>query len=397
MPQQIARNTPALVDQTVASYGSWDAVVFLLTSHHLQQRAYEAWRMGEVAWLEDAITGNAQAIVRMLELALSYGQSIGLIAAPINWSGWGKHANQRLHLFRDEAVNTKFQLRLSPDGNRRQLDLFMDAPHTVLLNQLRQAMRKRDPQQNTLFDRAFNTIANESALARLDAIRSAMTTENIADPLAWFSHLNETIAPAADDEFAQQSIDIMAPMWRTAADALAQVAFNPLQPDLHASQALLLAHDWQRCLTTTTQIPHWFAYAPLHARRIAALSAMREQQPLRAAWMAYCWHFPDAACIALDQADLHGCGLHGAWQQFSQLEQQPDIADFPALAAILAPSDFYPPTMFVNEKETEGWQHYQQVIALQQQERHSGTNITQRSALKASSPWLLQAYMASRH
>jgi len=398
MQQQIARNTPSLVDQTVASYGSWDTIAFLLVTHDLHQREYEAWRMGEVAWLEDAMVGSPQDVVAMLKVALSYGQSIGLIAEPISWHGWGSCANQTLRLFHNDTLNSTFQCRLSPASGRRQLDLFMDAPHIVLLNQLRQAMRNRDPQQSTLFDRAFSTIADDPVLARLDTIRVAMATTKITDPLAWFTHLNETIAPAARDAFAQQSIDIMAPIWRTAADAMAQTTFDPLQPDLHASQALLLAHDWEQCIATIAQTPHWFEHAPLHGRRIAALSAMDAHQTLRTAWMAYCWHCPDDAATALNQADLHSCGLHGAWQQFSQLEHNPSIEDFPALAAILAPSqDSPPPSAFIDEKQTKGWHHYQQVIALQQQERHHGTDITLRSALKTSRSWLLQAYMASHH
>jgi len=353
--------------------------------------------MGEVAWLEDAMVGSPQDVVAMLKVALSYGQSIGLIAEAISWHGWGNHANQTLRLFRDDTLNSRFQLRLSPDSNRRQLDLFMDAPHIVLLNQLRQAMRNRDPQQSTLFDRAFSTIADDPALARLDTIRVAMATTTITDPLAWFNHLNAAIAPAAHDEFSQQSIDIMAPIWRTTADAMTQITFDPLRPDLHTSQALLLARDWEPCIDSILQIPHWFKYAALHARRITALSAICEPQSLRAAWMAYCWHCPDAAATALNQADLHSCGLHGAWQQFSQLEHNPSIEDFPALAAILAPSDSHPPSSLMDEQQTKGQHHYQQVIALQQQERHHGTDITRRSTLKSSSPWLLQAYMASHH
>jgi len=397
MNKRIKRNTPALVEQTLANYGWWDAVSFLLISHRLRQVSYEAWRTGEVACLEDVVAGNPQRMVEMLEAALLHAQSMGLITASTTWGGWGKQSGQTLHLFHDDAINARFQVRLSPKVGRPQLDLFMDAPHIILLNRLRQALLNRSPECSSLFDRALDEIANEPALVQLDAIRAAMDTAHIENPSAWLTRLNEVIAPAARDEFAHRSIDIMAPLWRAAAAAMAAIPFSPEQPENHASQAFLLAHAWEQCLASVQQVPDWFEQASLHKRRITALSAMRDQEAERIAWMMYCWFCPNAAATALAEADLHACGLHGLWQQFSQLEHEPCIEDFPALIALQNQSDGDQAPIIEDARQTLGWQHYQQIITLLTSEQHGDADIALRSALKTSSAWLFQVFMASQH
>jgi len=204
------------------------------------------------------------------------------------------------------------------------------------------------------------------------------------------------IAPTIRDEFSHRSMDIMAPLWRTAAHAMQPIPFDPKQPDQHASQAFLLAHDWEQCLASLEQIPDYFEQASLYGRRIAALAAMHEHQAERAAWIMYCWFCPDAAAIALDQADLHACGLHGLWQDFSQLENEQHIGDFPALIALMNLSPDDQTIIFEHAGHTTGFQHYQQVLALLASEQQGDTDIERRSALKESSPWLFQVFMASR-
>lgn len=394
--KSIKRNTPALVEQTLANHGVWDSVSFLLISHQLCQIKYEAWRMGEVAYLEDVIVGKPQHIIDTLEAALQHATDMGLISAPITWSGWGKQSGQTLHLFRNEKMNIRFQQRLSPAQNRPQLDLFMDAPHIILLNQLRQALLTRSPKWHALFDRGLDEISHEPALARLDVIRVAMTSPSIEQPVAWLAYLKAVIAPAAREEFDQRHIDIMAPLWRRAADALAAIPFDPKQPEQHASQAFLLAHAWQQCLTSLKQVPDWFTQASLHDRRISALSAMREHQAERAAWMMYCWFCPDTATIALDQANLHACGLHALWQHFSELENEQYIGDFPSLIALRKLSIGDQAITLEHAQHTQGFQDYQQVTALLASEQQGETNIALRSALKTSKPWLFQVFMAQQ-
>jgi len=250
MNERIKRNTPAMVEQTLANYGAWDAVSFLLISHRLRQTWYEAWRMGEIACLEDAIAGNTQRILEMLEAALLHATSMQLITKPHTWSGWGKQSGQPLRLFHDDDLNCRFLVRLSPKADRPQLDLFMDAPHTLLLNRLRQALLYRQPERDALFDRALDEITNEPALARLDAIRAAITTQQIDHPVAWLRHLKEVIAPAVADEFPHNSLDIMAPLWRSAADAKspsipttpANMPAMPFCWHMHGSNALIASH-----------------------------------------------------------------------------------------------------------------------------------------------------------
>ncbi len=396
MDNHIWRDTPALVEETLATYGMWDAVSFLLLSHRLRQSNYEAWRMGDAACLQDVISGSKQDALEMLEAALLHTRSLDLASAAFTWSGWGKQSGKTLQLFYDHQLNARFQRCFSPRSNRPQLDLFMDAPHTILRNRLRQALLDRSDEYDALLHRAQHEIAEEPALARLNIIRNALLSPRIEDPVAWFIHLNETVAPAAHEEFSHRAIDIMAPLWRALANAMRDTPFNPAHPEQHASHALLLAHDWEDCQAQVLQIPNWHAYPCLHERRIAALASMREHDMEIAGWMVYCWCHPDSASQSLDQADLHGCGLHRLWQQFSQLETAPGVEYFPALIALRCGANTPQSTIFEHAAHTSGWRSYQQLTELLAREQGNGIDISGRSALQKRSPWLFQAFMATR-
>ncbi|MDQ6992659.1 MAG: hypothetical protein Q9M31_04235 [Mariprofundus sp.] len=398
MYEKIKRNTPALVEQTLANHGEWDAVTFLLISHRLRQSDYEAWRIGEVSCLEKVIAGNQTRMIAMLDTALAHGISMGLIQSPISWLGWGKQSGKKLRLFDDEQTNNRFQLRLAPKADRPQLDLFMDAPHTLLLNRLRQALLARSPEQNSLFDRALSEISNEPALARLDAIRAAMNQSSIDKALGWLHYLNEVINPAVSDEFPRHTLDIMAPLWRQAATALLADPFDPAQPLNHASAVWMQAHAWEACLSSIAQVPNWHHHPYLHALRIEALSAMGHYEQVRCAYMLYCWLSPEMATKAMNQDELQACGLQRQWLQFIALENAPSIADFPAMVALQYGQAF--DDAFTHAHHTDGYRHYQLLCELLDHEKRSKEiDIALRSSLKHASPWLFHAFMAmaSKH
>ncbi|MDQ6972908.1 MAG: hypothetical protein Q9M30_09680 [Mariprofundaceae bacterium] len=392
--EKIRRSAPALVEQTLAEHGAWDMVSFLLTCHRLRQADYEAWRMGAVECLEDVITGNRQRIMEMLQSALAHANSMGLVDTLITWHGWGRLAGQTLRLFHDDETNRQFHLLLSPRQDRAQLDLFMDAPHTLLLNRLRRAMQERSPELGKLFDRALDEIPNEPALARLDVIRAAMNRHPMGEPMPWFRYLEEVIAPAAADEFPGSDLDIIAPLWRDVAGAMAQLPFDAQQATIHSSEAWLRAHAWEDCLSSIEQVPHWHVYPCLHERRIAALSCMGDHDSVRRAWMLYCWLCPGAAATALDDADLKSCGLQRLWQQFSQLETAQPADDFPALIALHLRHEEEPDDAFAYACHTPGWHHYRMLCDLLASEKNGMADVKLRRSLKVASPWLFYAFMA---
>jgi len=389
---KIKRNAPAQVEQTLAEHGAWDAVLFLLTTHRLRQADYEAWRLGESGCLEDLIAGNSTRVVAMLDAAMAHATAMGLVRSQIGWQGWGGCSGQTLRLFHDDAINSRFQFRLSPKEDRPQLDLFMDTPHTVLLNRLRQALLERSPMLDTLFDRAFDEMPNEPALARLDAIRAAMHQQD-DDLFDRYHYLNAVVAPIASDEFARGSLDIMAPLWRALASAMTTMPFDPEQPDVHASEAWRRAHAWHECLDSMAQIPDWYLYPGLHQRRIVTLTCMGKQERVRDAWMLYCWHCPESAPAALDAAELKLCGLHRLWEQCSQQETFPGVEYFPALVALYYASG--DEIEFEHtDGDSEGRLSFKLIRQLLISEQDCEVNAELRHELKRLSPWLFHAYMA---
>jgi len=396
MQRRISRTTPALVEQTLAGHGVWNAVVFLLDAHRLRRTDYEAWRLGDASCLEDAMLGNRQRILEMLNAARAHAERMGLTSEPMVWTGWGNQAGEPLRLFHDDDANARFQIQLTPKEDRPQLDLFMDAPRTILLNRLRRALLDRSPERDTLFDEALDEMPNEAALARLDAIRVAMQQSSIDDPPAWFNYLDEVIAPAVMEEFNHQSMDVLAPLWRASAVALKNAPFDPDLPDLHASEAWWRAQAWELCVASVESVPDWHRYACLHERRMTAITAMGSHAEARQAWAVFCWLCPEDAAAALDRADLHTCGLHRLWQQFSAVEPAQHVEDFPALMRLHGAYAFQESASLPDMQRKLGWQHDQLLADLLAHEQKGHTAVALRRRLKAASPWLLRAYMEVR-
>ncbi|MDX8409235.1 MAG: hypothetical protein R8J84_04215 [Mariprofundales bacterium] len=396
--EQIRRDTPALVDQTLANHGSWDAVAYLLTNHYLPREAYESWRMGEVTFLEETQLNGQPHLLEILNAALTHAQEMGLESQPKTWHGWGEIAGQPLRLFRDEKTNRRFQLRLAPKAARIQLDLFMDAPQTMMLDRLRQMVLQRNRELATLFAQAHDQLGNHPSLEKLEAIHAAMEDLEITQPTAWFDYLDCVIAPAAAEEFPRRANDIMLPLWRAVAQAIAQLALDPHHSTTHhASEAWLRAQGWQQCLASIAHTTNWHTHTSLHQRRIAALTAIGEQTCAQQAWMLFCWLHPNDAATALERSDLHACGMQWYWQQFTQLEPALSTENFPALIALHGKSGTEPPPAeFALAEQTPGWHHYQLIRDLLRHERPNFPDPNRRRALKASSPRLFLIFMATR-
>ncbi len=386
------------MEQSVADRGHWDAVTFLLTCRLLRQRDYAAWCSGQITALEAAIDADPRWLDALLTTAMRYAeQQLKLTSIETTWRPWGDTDGDPLRLFHNDAQNQRFQKRLAPRRNRRQLDLFLDTPRTILLNRLRSAVRNRSADYHRLMRRARAELGNAPALTRLEAIHDALENETVADPIRWLERLMRVVIPAAKEEFPTGEYDVASPLWRAAAAAMVDLPFDPAHPEYHASYPLLQARDWEECLAAVDRVADWTAYPPLHHRRITALSAMGDHQAAREGWMLFCWLHPDAAASALATTDLRPDGLHGVWRQFTQLESACGedaiaISDFPALIALRYPLQTEPP-LFAHAGGTIGWRHYQLLNRLSAAEQRGAPDIALRQSLKQNSPGLLRAFL----
>ena len=396
------QDVPVWVEQTLATSGRWEVVSFLLTAHLLARSDYEAWRLGEYETLDAAMAGrDLQEVAAMVLSALQDVDARPLTATAHRWYGWGACEGRHLRLFADAELEQRCLYCWSPQQDRAQLDLFMDAPRLVLLNRLRQAMVERSAQCEVLFDRAAAEIGDDASVARLEMIYAAMAQREIADPLVWLAYLQQTIVPAIHDEFPHCAADLLAPLWRRSAESLAERPFDPAHPQHHCSALWLQAEAYDAALEAVAAVPQWWRYAALHLCRIAVFQAQHDQQQVRAAWSLFCWVQPDAAGSALESADLHASGLARLWTMAGQLELP--VEDMPALLllhdSLQALSDLE--AMVAGDAALadvvgDGWQHYQMLRALLQSEATGACDVDARAALKAPAPALFRAFMATR-
>jgi len=398
-------DTAAWVDQTLASHGAWDAVCFLLTIGRLSQENYEAWRLGEVETLEDVVSGSPKRIVEMLKLGLMHAKQRGLHVAEKSWQGWGEKVGQNMRLFADDALNAYFSCVYSPAEDRSQLDLFMDAQHVVCFNRIRSALMQRSLQLPALFDDAFERYADDPVLARLEALYVASKDEqacNHTDVVARFCQLKQEITPLAVEElatFSPQAHDFLSPLWRSIAQSLEHHAFDPSQPDLHASQAWLQAKAYDKAIHAVQDVEHWQRFPTLHLVMIDAFFAAQQIVALRGAWMGLCLHCPRAVALHINAEhyanNLKACGLKHHWDRFKGLEHRPSVEDFPAWL-IIQQAEYLTLLSDFTVPDHEAGQRFLWVKTLLSEHDITASHIQLRRHLKRSSFWLFSMLLQKR-
>jgi hypothetical protein len=396
MNQSIEFNTPAQVEQTLAAYGCWDVVNFLLTCNILKQEGYEAWRVGEHGCLEDALKVDLQYLFQLLDTAFAHARNLGLDQTSVEWNGWGDMGGKTLRLFHNDKYQQQFLMRLSPKRDRPQLDLFMDTSRNVLLNQIRTALLERSADLDSLFDRAFEEDPNDGELINLDVVRAVMQAQEVGNPIQWQNRLEKTIEPIVRELFPYRADDILAPLWRRMARAVEHLPFEPRFANFHASVAWFRARAWEQTLKSIENSPAWVQYPVLHQRRIAALIAMHEESRVRGACFDICWHCSDHAEETFSSLDLCNCGLDRLWQSFLHLAHEPEAEIFPVWIK-LGNAGSLAVQFSDSSDETKGRKLFDLATELVISEAEKGEDMELRHQLKEYNPWLLQVYLSSKY
>ena len=99
-----------LVDQLLLEQGEYRPLEFLLQEGRLSYADYEAWRNGELDFLDEALFGDPDHIQQDLLQAEEYLQRRGWQAETLSYEAWRRHAQAGSHPLRFSA-NTDFDAR----------------------------------------------------------------------------------------------------------------------------------------------------------------------------------------------------------------------------------------------------------------------------------------------
>jgi len=277
-----------------------------------------------------------------------------------------------------------------------QLDLFLNSGAAVALIDLRAALRAHD------------TAGAQSALAALAAHepghRLSPAAERLVGALARMSAplpragaedelntLEQSLVPAARRLLGRDALEVLAPLWRRVAGALASVPFDPEHPRLHASYAYVQCLDWAGAIAAIEAVPGHASEPVLLGRLVEAHSRAGDRTSEIAAWCRLCWHAPDAASECLDAGEMPDTFVREAWLEFLELDAEPGTEWFPAYLLLGVPGL----ASWLPENLGDGAGLGKRAFRAVREVLHAD-GAEARRALQAAAPWLLEEYLKTR-
>jgi hypothetical protein len=392
------------VDAQLMEQGAYSALELLFNAGRLSYSDYEAWRRGELELLDTVLMGDPDKIRRQLGAAAGHARNIGLVEQAQEFFGWhtaAGSASRRLRISADAELERLIGARFAPAPDVPQMDLFFDNPVVALTNGIVRALTTHDSEaaQRSL-DRLYTQAPNHADLAGFDRLLEALGHLHLVtgDARRELEFLLE-VTPTAKRLLGAQARDLLSPLWRQLAAALAEHAFQEDEPALHRSFALTEAQDWPAVSASVLHEPEWWRHEALCQR----LAHSCRQQPRRpevlAAWCQLCWRVPQRATRWLDERQSDS-KLTALWQRFGDDEDLPvedsaidvewSAAEFPAWLLLHEPGLSQQLPEDLARDDSLGERHFRSVHQWLHARRtgDSPAEIELRRQLRASQPLL---------
>ncbi len=333
----------AAVDRLILDQGAYSPVELLMALGRLPYEQYEAWRSGELEYLEDALSGNLDRIVEQLGTAAAWATRLGLRASAEPYHGWSTHAGQRLRLARSatavELLRTHYR---RARASAPQMDLFLDGGAEAIVKDLGGALAARnrvlaEQHLQALLSRQPEHRLRPAAEQLCDAL-GHLEAPGPQDPAAELAFLDSHLAPLARKLLGHRARDYLAPFWRRLGQALEGHPFDPTQDHLHPSWAYAQCLDWQAVHDSVLSTAKALEHPALLGRLAEATRRLDRRLEAIGLWCDLCRRFPDNAATLLGDPDLPDTGVRAAWESYHNQEQvEPDPAWFPAWLLLTEP------------------------------------------------------------
>ena len=395
----------AQVDAQLLEQGAFAPLELLFNTGRLLYSDYEGWRRREIELLDGALMGNSDKIKAELEQAVSYAKRIGLVEQAQEFLPWhtdatpadgGRH-DRPLRISMDATLQRLMGSRYIRAQNVPQMDLFFDNPIVALTNGIVQALSTRNlPDAQRQLDQLYAQAPTHADLAPFDQLLAALghlghPVEQPRDELAFLLE----VTPTARRLLGAQSRDLLSPLWLQLANALAEVAFNPEEPNLHRSFALGQAQDWAAMTDCVHRELNWQSCAPLCLRVVESAFHRRRRVEALAAWCHVCWRDPASASEAVTR--LRQPELTTLWNRFLDEEEPLPEAAFPAWllvqepALVLQLAEDLPPA---NTTPEESYRTVHRCLSARRARRQED-ELKQRKILQTTNPALFQLLKTS--
>lgn len=398
------------VDDQLLEQGAFTVLELLVATGRLAYSDYESWRRQEIEFLDGVLMGSPEKIRAQIEQSVNYARSIGLVEQPQEFTPWHSDApasSKPLHISAQADLHRLIAGRFIPAQQAPQMDLFFDNPVAALTNGIARALASAnvaDAQRQV--DRLYEIAPTHSDLAGYDRLIAALSRldQPIEDPREALTFLLDT-ASTAKRLLGSQYRELLTPLWRQLADALADQPFSADEPQLHRSFALSQAQDWAGVSACVLEDRQWWRQPALCLLLAQSGAFQHRRVESLTGWFALCWHAPATAAEALSKPQQPDAGVGKAWQEF--LAAEDDLAedsddfglapqDFPAWMLLHEPGLARQMSIDLARTETPGEEHYRCVHRWLEARRaqNKQDELAERKTLQAGHP-LLFRYLKS--
>lgn len=391
----------ATVDSQVSQQGQFCLLDWMLTENFIPYAAYEDWRYGRVATLDEAFTLTSDDLRKLVQQAQQTCRELKLQPEQQVFYAWDGAQRAPLRVSREDEWHDLLAARWIAPKDVPQMDLFMDNSAAIAENQVLDALANRQ------FD-----LANEilQRLARLntkhrklggyqDLINyglhcSANAAIEPAELAAEFYGLDQEVTPLASELLANKKRDFLAFAWRRLAENLKNRPFSPAEPELHISYAYRQIPDWQALVKCLEDEATLFESPVLLARLAQGFLQCQQINAFYLLWGVLFERFPDEGEQLIGQ---QGELLVEKWDQFLAFDEEWSAELFLGFLLIQQPGlvqimDNLP---ILQRVEISNKVNHIVVDLLRARLAEQDERL-QREALKSASPTMLSFYLNKR-
>lgn len=385
------------VDQLILEQGEYIPLELLLAEGRLAYDDYEAWRAGDISRLDQVLFGDPTQLAELLAEAEEYAKALHLKPEQLSYQGWGTAAAAVLSYSDNRVQEERFHTAYRRQALQPQMDLFIDATASRLVNGIVQSLIGRDyAEARRLLDRLFEADPGHPRLGALEQMIEAGS--RLAEPVHDCAHelefLQQTLQPMAERELGRESNSLLVPHWRRLTAALQDRPFDPVLPEMHASFTAAQAFDWEGVISAVESVAAWPDQPLLIVRHAYACGRLRREILALQGWFQLCWSFPDHVEAMATEPDLGR-----AWRAFSALEPELSPTDFPSWLLLQRPG--LTSQLPLPDSDGSAPPSYALIHRLQREPPQSGQApdkkvIERRRKLQASAPSLFSHYMKTK-
>ncbi|HAT49065.1 MAG: hypothetical protein HQL07_17665 [Nitrospirae bacterium] len=336
----------SVVERLIQERGQLDPLVFLQEIQVVSKTGLATWRQGKVASLQDVLQGDPLWIDGCLRQAARMARTLGLTPRTVEACRTDTHGHRQglqistLHDPGREALYTTHYQRPKTGHGGTQMDLFLDTPETMLINDLILAIADHNaPVADELVKRLAENHPQNGALEELHPLIQAITQkEHLAHtPMEGIQIIQDEIVPCAQQTLAALAGRYLKPFYRLFDRALMHQPFDPQHPNAHRSWTLEQLENWKALAECVLLEEGWVRQPVLLQRRAKALFQLKRLEASHQVWVQFFWGFPQQAAQAIEsQGDKN---LKRLWYDFiDRVEhRENDAQTFPAWMLIHQP------------------------------------------------------------